>query len=54
MNLTEKIKLKAKRQCLVCGCKSTVLIDPNGICSLCNYVFTDWRLKKNWGKKGKK
>ena len=32
-----------KRQCLVCGEKSKVLIDPNGICSLCNCVFTDWR-----------
>ena len=41
-------KEMTKRLCLVCGEKSKVLIDPNGICSLCNSVFTDWRLKKNW------
>lgn len=38
-------------ECLVCGKTSSILIESNGICSLCNSVFTDWRLKKNWSKK---
>lgn len=42
------LKMIEKRRCLVCGCRNSGLrtIEPNGICSICNNVHTEWREKK--------